>query len=168
MLNELLDGLTARARAQGLTDAEWARRAGVRKETLSRLRRRHDCDLSTLQALAREVGATLALGDILSPRQQDPFPASLDRMQEARLLRLAANGSPDVAAWREAGSATFMAGLAVLLASERGPDRRRWLDLAEQIQPGASQPVVFQHWLGRSPLSPSRFLPMLRAERPHA
>lgn len=167
MLNELLAGLTARARAQGLTDAEWSRRAGVRKETLSRLRRRRNCDLSTLQALALEVGATLALG-IPSVSAEEPFPQTMDRAQEARLLRLAASEPPDIAEWNLAGPPAFMAGLAVMLASERGPGRRRWLDLAERLHPGSSRLEDFQHWLQRSPLRPSRFLPMLEAERNRA
>jgi len=164
MLNTLLDTLTARARAQGLTDTEWARRAGVRKETLSRLRRRQDCGLSTLQALAREVGATLALSEAFAAR----FPATMDRATEARLLRLAASEAADVAEWNAAGPPAFMAGLAVMLASERGPSRRRWLDLAERLEPGSSRPESFGLWLERSPLRPSRFLPMLDAERRHA
>ncbi len=167
MLNTLLDTLTARARAQGLTDTEWARRAGVRKETLSRLRRRQDCDLSTLQALAREVGATLALGEAFAPPAAR-FPATMDRATEARLLRLAASEATDVAEWNAAGPPAFMAGLAVMLASERGPSRRRWLDLAERLEPGSSRPESFGLWLERSPLRPSRFLPMLDAERRHA
>ena len=137
MLNTLLDTLTARARAQGLTDTEWARRAGVRKETLSRLRRRQDC-------------------------------GTMDRATEARLLRLAASEAADVAEWNAAGPPAFMAGLAVMLASERGPSRRRWLDLAERLEPGSSRPESFGLWLERSPLRPSRFLPMLDAERRHA
>ena len=169
MLTSLLDTLTAKARAQGLTDAEWARRAGLRKETLSRLRRRHDCELGTLLALARQVGATLALGDTPpAPADDDPFPTALNRDEEARLLALAARGPQDVAAWQSAGAPTFMAGLAVMLASERGQDRQRWLGLAERLQPGASEPAAFARWLQRSPLRPSRFLPLLDAERRHA
>lgn len=168
MLNSLLVALTARARAQGMTDAEWARRAGVRKETLSRLRRRRDCDLSTLQALAQEVGATLALGEVHATPVQDPFPATMDRTWEARLLTLATSTTPDPVEWNAAGPPAFMAGLAVMLASERRPDRGRWLALAEHLQPGSSRPEAFQQWLDRSPLKPSRFLPMLEAERSHA
>src|SRR5690606_20180727 len=116
MLAELLDSLTAKARALGMTDAEWARRAGLRKETLSRLRRRRDCDLSTLQALASQVGATLALGNAPTPSLDAPFPDTISRDQEARLLALAAGGPEDVTAWRSTGPPTFMAGLAVMLA----------------------------------------------------
>lgn len=167
MLSQLLDDLTVRARAQGLTDAEWSRRAGLRKETLSRLRRRNDCDLRTLHALAREVGAALAVGDA-PPVPRTAFPDTLDRDDEAQLLALAARGPANVHAWRHAGSRDFMAGLAVMLASERGPDRPRWLALAEQLYPGATHPDAFQAWLHRSPVRPSRFLPMLDAMRRHA
>lgn len=167
MLNQLLDDLTVRARAQGLTDAEWSRRAGLRKETLSRLRKRNDCDLRTLRALAREVGATLAIGDAL-PVSKAAFPVTLGRDDEARLLALAARGPANAHAWASAGSPDFMAGLAVLLAGARGSERPRWLALAEQLQPGATDPDAFQAWLQRSPLRPSRFLPMLEATRHHA
>jgi hypothetical protein len=51
-LKELLDSLTVAARGKGLNDAAWASAAGFSKETLSRLRRRNSCDLSTLIALA--------------------------------------------------------------------------------------------------------------------
>ena len=77
-----------------LTDAQWAARAGVRGETLSRLRKRSSCDLSTLQALATAVGAQLILGNkAAGPTTADGhFPAALDRDAEARLLALAASG----------------------------------------------------------------------------
>lgn len=166
MLTPLLEALSAKARGLGLTDAEWARRAGVRKETLSRLRRRDDCDLRTLQALAGAVGATLALAD--DAPLAEPFPTALSREDEARLLALAAHLPKSVDTWRSAGPPAFLAGLAVMLASERGPDRRQWLDLAEHLEPGASQPDAFARWLQRSPLRPSRFLPMLEAERRRA
>lgn len=166
MLSHLLDSLTARARARGLTDTEWARRAGVRKETLSRLRGRRDCDLGTLQALAREVGASLALQDMADPAPAG-FPVRLDRAAEARLLALAASGPGRLDDWRAAGPPEFMAGLAVLMASKRGPDRARWLALAEQLQHGSSSLRAFQDWLARSPVTPSRFLPML-AHAPRA
>ena len=166
MLAPLLDSLTAKARLSGFTDAEWARRAGLRKETLSRLRRRDDCDLRTLQALAVAVGTTLALAD--DPSIAEPFPPAISRQDEARLLALASHLPDTVDTWRSAGPPGFLAGLAVMLASERGPERCRWLDLAEQLEPGASQPEAFARWLQRSPLRPSRFLPMLEAERRRA
>ena len=43
-LNEILQQLTTDARALNLTDTEWAARAGIRKETLSRLRGKQSCD----------------------------------------------------------------------------------------------------------------------------
>ena len=64
--------------------------------------------------------------------------------------------------------AFFMAGLAVMLASVPEFDRRSLLDLAEALQAGSSQVEVFALWLERSPLRPSRFLPMLLAESRHA
>ena len=64
--------------------------------------------------------------------------------------------------------AIFMGGLAMVLASVRGFDRRRYIELAEALHPGISQPEVFELWLQRSPLRPARFVPMLRHWRSHA
>jgi len=61
-----------------------------------------------------------------------------------------------------------MAGLAVMLASDPHFDRRGLLELAELLHPGSSEPAVFERWLARSPVRPSRFLPMLRQQAPHA
>ena len=55
-----------------------------------------------------------------------------------------------------------------MLASVPEFDRRSLLDLAEALQAGSSQVEVFALWLERSPLRPSRFLPMLLAESRHA
>lgn len=166
-LQALLTQLSAKARALSLTDTEWSSRAGVRKETLSRLRRRSSCDLSTLQALAAVVGARVVLdeGAAGATTLDGHFPASLDREYEARLLRLAASGSLASDTWTVAGPRFFMAGFAVMLAGERELDRIGLLALAEHLRPGASEPVVFTHWLERSPLRPSRFLPLLAMER---
>ena len=164
-LSDLLETLTARARARGLTAADWARRARVRQETLSRLRRRDDCDLATLSALAAQVGARLTVTDATTP--DGLFPARLDREDEARLLALVA-GTESPRAWADAGPRFFMAGLAVMLASQPGRNRRKLLALAESLHPGASTPVAFNRWLAGSPLRPSRFLPMLEMECRHA
>jgi hypothetical protein len=169
-LQDLLAGLTVRARARSLTDAQWAARSGVRSETLSRLRRRTSCDLSTLQALATAVGTRLILDEsaTFAATSDGHFPVSLGRDDEAGLLRLAASGNLADEAWTTAGPRFFMAGLAVMLAGEPGFDRRGLLALAERLHPGASEPAVFTRWLDRSPLRPSRFLPLLAMERKHA
>jgi hypothetical protein len=169
VLTRLLADLTVRARALSLKDVEWAERAGIRHETLCRLRRRNSCDLSTLQALANAVGAQVVVtGAGGTPLVADGhFPAALSREDEARLLRLA-TVSTAFDAWAEAGPRFFMAGLAVTLAGEPGYDRQSMLALAERLHPGASLPEVFTRWLARSPLRPSRFLPLLVMERRHA
>lgn len=169
-LPAFLADLTAKARTLSLTDTEWSARAGVRNETLSRLRRRSSCDLSTLQALAAAVGARLVIdhGVAAMVTPDGHFPLSLDRDDEAQLLELAASGDLAYAAWSAAGPRFFMAGLAVMLAGEPGLDRRALLALAERLHPGASEPAVFARWLERSPLRPSRFLPLLAMERKHA
>jgi DNA-binding phage protein len=166
-LATLLACLSQMARAAGLTDTQWAMRAGVRKETLSRLRHRSTCDLATLNALAEAVNARLELvataGTATSA--DGHFPAAVDRDYECQLLELCASRSLVLDRWTLLGPRFFMAGLAVMLASVAGYDRRGLLALAEQLHPGSSEPGVFAKWLERSPLRPSRFLPLLHTEQ---
>ncbi len=166
-MRTMLEALRAAARRRGLNDSAWAAAAGLRKETLSRLGARATCDLATLQALARAVGGrvTVAPGPPVPAAPDGHFPAGLDRDYEARLAALCASGSVDPEAWRGAGPTFFMAGLAALLAGARGFDRGRYLALAERLHPGSTTPEAFALWLARSPLRPSRFLPMLAARR---
>ena len=170
MLPEILAQLTRQARALRLTDTAWADRAQLRKETLSRLRRRQTCDFESLRALAQAVGARLGVLDVQA-RDTTPdghFPAELDRDYEGRLVELCASGNVDPDRWAGMGPRFFMAGVAVMLASTDGRDRRRLLALAEQLQPGASEPAVFNHWLERSVLRPTRFLSLLDVHVLHA
>jgi hypothetical protein len=164
-----LNDLTVRARDGGLTDTAWAERAGVRKETLSRLRGRATCDFSTLNALAAAVDARLVVTERPAATTTGRhFPESVDREYERRLLDLGASRTLDPARWEQLGPRFFMAGLAVMLASTRDFDRRSLLALAEELHPGASEPTVFARWLKASPLRPSRFLPMLSVRVRHA
>jgi hypothetical protein len=165
-LHRLLDSLTVAARKKGLNDTAWASAAGFSKETLSRLRRRSSCDLSTLIALADAAGATLSvmIGAEPAITSDGHFPRELSRDYERRLLALCAARKLDPASWAAAGPAFFMAGLAVILASNADTDRRGLLGLAEALHPGATEVPVFARWLKRSPLRPSRFLPMLAME----
>jgi hypothetical protein len=168
-LSEILESLQRRARVLGITDTEWAGRAGIRKETLSRLRGRRSCDFATLQTLARVVGANVGVIDGHPAESEDGlFPVQLDREYEERLLDLCASGDVDPKRWRHDGPPFFMAGLAVMLASVPEFDRRLLLDLAESLHPGSSQVGVFALWLERSPVRPSRFLPMVLAGLRHA
>jgi len=162
VLADTVRNLAARARAAGLTDTAWAERAGVRKETLSRLRGRATCDFSTLHALANAVGAHLAVQEPAVATTGRHLPEHVDREYEARLLDLCASRTLNPDRWEQLGPRFFMAGLAVMLASTRDFDRRSLLALAEELHPGASEPTVFARWLKASPLRPSRFLPMLR------
>jgi hypothetical protein len=93
------------------------------------------------------------------------FPTQLDRGYEEQLLDLCASGDIDPKRWRSYGPPSFMAGLAVMLASVPEFDRRSLLDLAEALHAGSSQVGVFALWLERSPVRPSRFLPMLLVGR---
>jgi hypothetical protein len=166
-MQTVLSALRREARRRGLNDSGWAAAAGLRKETLSRLRGRATCDFTTLQALARAVGATVTVapGPPVPTTPDGHFPAVVDREYEAELLALCASGPLDPEEWRGAGPAFFMAGLAVMLAGVRGFDRGRYLALAEALHPGSGAPEVFALWLARSPLRPSRFLPILKARR---
>jgi hypothetical protein len=170
MFADTLAALTRQARALGLTDTEWANRARVRKETLSRLRRRQTCDFETLRSLAQVVGARLGVLDVQVPGSTPDghFPVSVNRDYEERLVELCASGSLELARWMSAGPRFFMAGLAVMLASAQDRDRRGLLALAEQLHPGASEPAVFNRWLERSSVRPSRFLPLLDTQLAHA
>jgi hypothetical protein len=158
------------ARGKGLNDAAWASAAGFSKETLSRLRRRSSCDLSTLTALAdaAEASLSVAVGAQPATTSDGHFPRELSRDYERQLLVLCASRKLDPAAWTAAGPAFFVAGLAVMLASNAGEDRPGLLALAEVLHPGATEVRVFARWLERSPLRPSRFLPMLATESKHA
>jgi hypothetical protein len=169
-LSVVLESLQRRARGLGITDTEWAARAGIRKETLSRLRGRPSCDFATLQALARAVGASVDVIDGNAPglTQDGRFPALLDREYEEQLLELCASGDVEPTRWRHCGPPFFMAGLAVMIASLPEFDRRSLLGLAEALHAGSSQVGVFALWLERSPVRPSRFLPMLLAGMRHA
>lgn len=169
-LKTVLDKLTGLARAHGLNDTEWAAKAGLRKETLSRLRRQQNCDFKTLRALAAAVDAQVGVVDFApyDITSDGHFPVRLDRQYEEWLLALCASHSLNLSQWTAMGPRFFMAGLAVMLASVDGFNRQGLLELAENLHPGASEPVVFDHWLKHSPLRPSRFLPMLEMEISHA
>jgi hypothetical protein len=169
-LQRLLHSLTIAARNKGLNDASWASAAGFSKETLSRLRRRDSCDLSTLIALAGAAGASLSVtvAAETATTSDGHFPSEVSRDYERQLLGLCASRRLEPAAWAAAGPAFFMAGLAVMLASNADADRRGLLALAEALHPGATEVPVFARWLKRSPLRPSRFLPMLAMETKRA
>lgn len=164
-LDAVVATLTREARRRGLNDSQWAQSAGVRKETLSRLRRRNSCDFATLHALAAVVGLSVVVArpESSARTSADHLPQALEREYEDRLLELCASGDLDPGSWHAYGPAFFMAGIAVMLASVSGFDRRRLLALAETLHPGSSHPEVFALWLARSPVRPSRFLPMLAA-----
>lgn len=98
------------------------------------------------------------------------FPARVDREYEQRLLDLCASRSLSPQRWVETGPAFFMAGLAVMLAcaEARGFDRPALLALGESLHPGASTVEEFSLWLKRSPVRPSRFLPMAKKALEHS
>jgi hypothetical protein len=164
-LENLMVTLTRDARRAGLTDAAWAARAGLRKESLSRLRRRETCDFATLHALAGAVGKRVDVQPVLTAglSPDGHFPAAVNRDLEERLADLCARDETDPDRWTALGPPFFMAGLAVMIAGATGHDRSGLLELAERLHPGASEPAVFARWLERSPLQPSRLLPAVKA-----
>jgi hypothetical protein len=162
-MREMLGVLRQRARSLGLNDTEWANRARVRKETLSRLHHRKSCDFETLRSLAQALGARLGVLEFQTPdcTPDGHFPAHLDRDYEERLVQLCVSRNRDPERWSALGPRFFMAGLAVVLASVNSGERNTLLGLAERLHPGASEVAVFGHWLERSPLRPTRFLALL-------
>ena len=157
-LQTLLGRARGVTRARGMLDRDWALGAGLRPETLARLRGRSDCDLRTLESLAKVVG--LRVGLIL--RIEPGLPDKFGRTEEEALLDLCASGSLDLRRWLDAGPRWFVAGLATLIAGARGADREGLLLLSEALFPGMSGIEEFGRWLKASPLKASRFLPMLR------
>ena len=156
---DLLDLLRPAAARRFGNDRLWAQGCNLPPETLSRLRKRESCDLRTLDALAAAVGYTLGVAPT------GDTEAKYGRAREEELLDLCVSGSTGPADWRQHGDGFFMGGIATLLASARGFDRRRYLALAEELHPGVTQPEVFDLWLQKSPLRPARFLPMLERWR---
>ncbi len=157
----LVDALGILARKRFASDAQWARASGVPAETLSRLRSRSTCDVRTLWALADGADCALVAVPNAAQAARDE-PGRFDRARESSLLDLCASGTPHAAEWRAHGDGFFMGGLATLLAGARPFDRSQYLRLAESLHIGITTPEVFALWLARSPIQPSRFLPMLR------
>ena len=153
--------LAAPAHRRHGNDARWAMASGVPRETLCRLKKSTSCDLRTLAALASAAGMMLAA--VPARIEGDGhWPKHFGRVDEAALLEFCATADLRRESWAARGPAFFMAGLATLLASARGFERRRYLDLAEALHPGITVPEVFDTWLKRSPLRAARFLPQLR------
>jgi hypothetical protein len=159
MVAELLQALSARARQAGLNDRQWAARAGLRPETLSRVKRRGHCDSATLNALARACGTALALEPASSP--DGLFPASFGRDEEEALLQLALSGNRDAALWRQLGPQFFMAGFALFLSTAGETNREAYCILAEELHPGITSQNAFRRWLQGAPVKAARFLPLL-------
>ncbi len=169
-LQTIVNELSFAARQRSINDTQWAARAGLPKETLSRLRRRDNCDFSTLASLASAINVRLDTVDTTLPllTRDGHFPVEIGRDYEESLLRLCASRSLNLAQWVAVGPHFFMAGLAVMLASVDKFDRCGLLILAENISPGASKPDIFERWLEHSPVRPSRFLPILETMAHHA
>jgi hypothetical protein len=159
MVTELLQALSARARHAGLNDRQWAAKAGLRPETLSRVRRRGHCDSATLNALACACGTALALQP--APSADGLFPASFGRDEEEALLQLGLSGNRDPALWRQLGPPFFMAGLALLLSTSGEANREAYRVLAEELHPGIASHSAFRRWLQDAPVKAARFLPLL-------
>jgi hypothetical protein len=74
-MSDLIEQIFARARLHNLPKARLADKAGLRPETLSRLKHQDSCDLRTLSDLALAVGYRLALVPI---EQDGARPARSD------------------------------------------------------------------------------------------
>lgn len=97
------------------------------------------------------------------PPKQEAVPF---RLQEEAMLALCAS-APNLKTWRAAGTPRFMAGMALMLASVSGFDRKRYLTFAEKLDPSMLSVEAFEIWLKDNPYKPSRFLPMLQKLRCH-
>lgn len=86
-----------------------------------------------------------------------------NRRAEERVIELCAQGDFRPSRWLRAGNAQTLAGIATMLASERGFERTRMLALAERLHPGMTTPAAFNRWLARTPVHAARFLPQLAA-----
>lgn len=159
MVTELLQALSARARHVGLNDRQWAAKAGLRPETLSRVKRRGHCDTATLDALARACGTALTLEPARSP--DGLFPEAFGRDEEEALLQLALSGNRDAVFWRQLGPPFFMAGFAHFLAAAGEADHAAYNALAEELHPGITGHDAFRRWLRGAPVKAARFLPAL-------
>lgn len=166
-LSHLLDEMQAQASARGWKAYDWAARAQVRPETLSRLRRRGNCDLQTLQRLAGVLSLTLKLAEA-EAHAGTLLPKRYDRGFEEQLLELAASRNTDLERWRKTAPGFFMGGFAVMLSCDPHFDRPAYLALGDQLHPGVSSPEAFGMWLKQSPLRPYRFMPMLKERMRHA
>jgi prevent-host-death family protein len=89
---------------------------------------------------------------------------SWGRREEERVLELCVRRDFRPSRWARAGDSRLLAGVATMLASVPEFDRPRMLALAERLHPGMSGAEVFGEWLAETPVDPSRFVPMLRAE----
>jgi hypothetical protein len=87
---------------------------------------------------------------------------SLSRLEEERLLRLAASGDTRPSRWRRAGDPQLLSGLAMLLGTLDLGDRDRLIALAEELWPGMSTLEVANEWLRITPLKADHFVPLLR------
>lgn len=152
------------ARQKFKTLRGWAEASGIPQETLSRLKAKPSCDLRTMNALAQSAGYRIAVIPKTSGNAVH-FPQKLSRAMESGLLTLAASGNTDIETWRQHGPAFFVGGLAALLACGRGFDREKYMNLAETLHPGISNPEVFARWLEATPVRAARFLPMARKRK---
>ncbi len=92
-MSELIDEIFERARDKNVPQTLLASKAGVRPETLSRLKHRDNCDVRTLENLALAVGYQLALVpleqggkyQLYSPRERAREKAA-SRRHDAELI----------------------------------------------------------------------------------
>jgi hypothetical protein len=168
-LQQTLARLVIAARRQGLNDHDWAIAAGIRPETLSRLRQRQDCDLATLVKIARAAQCTLTLDAHMQGEsmvsKDGLFPAKLSLREERAIASLACREASYQrsldkarAAWLAMGPGYFMAGVALLASRALPHGRVRLVELATALHPGITVAKVFAHWRAHTPVPAENLL----------
>ena len=104
--SRLLQQVLAAAEAQGLDQARLAELSGLKAETISRAKKRHDVQLGTIARLAAVVGLEVTLQESSSKRGDVPLWEFKRRWQKADLANLAAGQvTQDQLSWFSGGRA---------------------------------------------------------------
>lgn len=154
------------ARAAGLSLSS-VQREIAQLEALGVLARHEAGNRVYVQLEARDPLARLLLSaDValaLRGRCFETMPANRD--DEQLLVELCAYMPPDARLWRAYGEASFLAGMAVLLAGHAGFERAAYLALAESLSQSASTIEAQSAWHDKHRPHLARLFSMIDRER---